>query len=409
MAHEINRLSSRQVTNLKTPGRHADGNRLYLSVGRQGQRRWVYLYRWKGKSIEMGLGSVKDVTLAHARKKARDAGALLADGVSPLEYRRRLAPSLNFGEFADAWLSDIRSGFRADKHYAFYERVVSKHLAPLRPKQVADITTEDVLDILKPIWSTELDKGGKMETASRTRGILERILDAARVKGYRTGENPARWKGHLKHLLPPRRKLTKGHFAAVPYKDMPDLMRALREADGIGARALELATLCGVRTGDIIGMRWREVDLDRALWTIPKERLKGQRNDHSVPLSPRAVEVLQIMKDMNLGDNPAAFVFPGTKADGGLSDAAMRAVLRRLGRTETVHGMRSALRDWAGNETTFPRELAEEVLAHVVGNEVEQAYRRSEAINKRRALLMAWANFVGGRDNIVAIELSAAS
>ncbi|RYD86032.1 MAG: integrase, partial [Verrucomicrobiaceae bacterium] len=230
---------------------------------------------------------------------------------------------------------------------------------------------------------------------------------AARVKGYRTGENPARWKGHLKHLLPPRRKLTKGHFAAVPYTDMPDLMKALREAEGIGARALEFATLCGVRTGDIIGMRWSEVDLEQALWTIPKERVKGHRSNHSVPLSSRAVEVLQIIRDMRLSDRPAAHVFPGTKEDGGLSDAAMRAALRRLGRTETVHGMRSALRDWAGNETTFPRELAEEVLAHVVGNEVEQAYRRSEAINKRRSLLGSWASYLGGENNVVALAASA--
>lgn len=401
----INRLSARQVATLTQPGRHADGNRLYLSVGTEGQRRWVYLFTWQGRAVEMGLGSVKDVTLAHARTKARDAGALLADGVNPLEFRRKRAPTLTFGQFADAWLSDIRSGFRAEKHYAFYERVVSKYLAALRPKQISDICTEDVLDILKPMWSTDFDRGGKMETASRTRGILERILDAARVKGFRTGENPARWKGHLKHLLPPRRKLTKGHFAAVPYRDMPDLMAAVRAAEGVAPRALEFATLCGVRTGDIIGMRWGEVDLEHALWTVPKERIKGQRGHHSVPLSPRAVEILRIMLDMRLGAGAASFVFPGTKADGGLSDAAMRAVLRRLGRSETVHGMRSALRDWAGNETTFPRELAEEVLAHVVGNEVEQAYRRSEAVSKRRALLVAWANYLEGLDNVVQLNM----
>jgi integrase len=245
------------------------------------------------------------------------------------------------------------------------------------------IATDDVLAVLKPIWTT------KSETASRVRGRIEKVLDAAKAKGFREGENPARWRGHLDHLLPRPSKLARGHHAAMPYEDVPAFIAQLREREASSALALELCTLTAARSGEILGMRWSEVDLNRKIWTVPANRMKAGR-EHRVPLSPRAIVILRQLEKLKTGE----FVFPGQARNKPLSNMAMEMVLRRMKIDDaTVHGFRSSFRDWAGNVSSFPRELIETALAHVIGDKAEQAYRRSDALEKRRKLMEAWASY----------------
>jgi integrase len=245
------------------------------------------------------------------------------------------------------------------------------------------LTTDDVLAVLKPIWTT------KAETASRLRGRIEKVLDAAKAKGFREGENPARWRGHLDHLLPKRPKLTRGHHAAMPYEEVPAFIGRLRETDSLGAQALELCILTAARSGEILGMQWNEVDLERRLWTLPADRMKAGR-EHRVPLSTRAVSILRGLHKLKSGK----FVFPGQVRGKSLSNMAMEMVLRRMKlQSVTVHGFRSSFRDWAGNVTNFPREVTETALSHVLGDKAEQAYRRSDALDKRRKLMDTWSAY----------------
>jgi integrase len=255
-----------------------------------------------------------------------------------------------------------------------------EYAAALRARPVDEITTEDVLAVLKPIWST------KAETASRLRGRIERVLNAAKAKGHRSGENPAAWRGHLENLLPKRQKLTRGDHAALPYADVPAFVGRLRQRDAVAALALEFAILTAARSGEVLGARWAEIDFDGRIWTIPPERMKAAR-EHRVPLSKRAVAILSKLNEGRTGEH----VFPGSLGGLPLSAMAMDMLLRRTGQEVTVHGFRSSFRDWAGNETHFPRELAEHALAHVLGDKAEQAYRRGDALEKRRALMEAWA------------------
>ena len=252
------------------------------------------------------------------------------------------------------------------------------------------ISTDDVLEALKPIWTE------KPETASRLRGRIERVLDAAKARGLRTGENAARWRGHLNHLLPRPGKLSRGHHAAMPFDDVPTFMAELRQAHGVSSRALEFTVLTAARTGEVVGAQWREIDLDAAVWIVPKVSMKSSR-EHRVPLPARAVEILRAMKPLQSNGDPAAFVFPGPEPGKPLSTMAMTMQMRRMKRGEfTVHGFRSAFCDWAGERTSFPREVAEAALAHVVGDATERAYRRGDALEKRRALMDAWAAFQAG-------------
>jgi integrase len=261
-----------------------------------------------------------------------------------------------------------------------------------REQAIDAISTDDVLAVLKPIWAE------KSETASRVRGRIEKVLDAAKAKGYRQGENPARWRCHLDHLLAKKSKLTCGHHAAMPYEHVAAFVGRLRESDSLDAQALELCILTAARSGEILGMRWSEIDLDKRVWTLPPDRMKAGR-EHRVPLSERATAILRRLAEIKTGD----FVLPGQRKNRPLCSRTMNATLCRMKADITVHGFRSSFRDWAGNETHFPREVVETALAHAIGSEVERAYRRSDALEKRRKLMEAWANYCepGSRGNVI--------
>jgi integrase len=389
MGRETKRLNARTVATLTKPGRHADGGNLYLSISPNGGRRWIFLFRWAGRQLEMGLGSARDVSLARARELADAARAKLAEGVNPLEMKRNERVIPTFGEAADALVDDIASGFRNAKHLEQWRMTLKGYAATLRSKSVADITTEDVLAVLKPIWTT------KSETASRLRGRIERVLDAAKAKGHRSGENPARWRGHLDSLLPKRQKLQRGHHAAMSYAAVPEFMTRLRSVSGASSLALEFLILTAARTGEVREAIWSEVDLESKVWTVPAHRMKAGKA-HRVPLSGPAVDVLQRAKELQEQPEGSPFIFPGGKPGKALSVMALDMLLRRLKVDDTVHGFRSSFRDWAGEETSFPREIAEAALAHTVGDAVERAYRRSDALEKRRKLMEAWAVFLLG-------------
>lgn len=395
MGRETKRLNARTVATLTAPGRHADGGNLYLSISANGGRRWIFLFRWNGRQVEMGLGSARDVSLARARELADAARAQLAEGINPLEQKRSERAIPTFGEAADALVDDIASGFRNAKHIEQWRMTLKEYAAPLRSKSVDEITTEHVLSVLKPIWST------KSETASRLRGRIERVLDAAKAQGNRTGENPARWRGHLDSLLPKRQKLQRGHHAAMAYSTVPTFLTRLRELSGSSALALEFLLFTAARTGEVRGATWEEVDLDAKVWTVPAGRMKAARI-HRVPLSTGALHALERARALHGGNEEqkgSAFIFPGGKPSANLSVMALDMLLRRMKVDETVHGFRSSFRDWVGEETLFPREIAEAALAHTVGDAVERAYRRSDALEKRRKLMQAWSDFIAQNES----------
>lgn len=401
MALLLNKLNARSVVSISKPGRHGDGGGLYLVVDKTGGKRWVFLYRRSDRLREMGLGGLNAVSLARARELAAAARADLQAGIDPIDAKRS-APSVvpSFGEEADAYIEAMKPQFRNAKHIAQWEMTLREYAAPLRAKPVDEISTADILAVLKPIWLT------KSETASRVRGRIERVLDASKAKGHRSGENPALWRGHLDKLLPKRRKLTRGHHAAMPYVDVPTFIEDLRKREAIAARALEFTILTAARSGETFGAAWKEFDFAAAVWTVPPERMKAGR-EHRVPLTPRALAILDEMKLLRTG--PDAFVFPGQRSGRPLSVMSMDMVLRRMEQDVTVHGFRSSFRDWCGEASTFPREIAEAALAHVVGDETERAYRRGDALEKRRRLMVAWANFCEPRKpgNVIPMKTAA--
>ncbi|MET3853038.1 site-specific integrase [Rhizobium sp. OAE497] len=396
MARPINKFSAKTVEAIKDPGRHSDGGGLYLKVLPDGRRQWVFMYRWHGKQKEMGLGAyapvnvpkgvkVDFVSLGDARQKATDARAAIAEGVDPMAARRAVVTVPEFGVFADELIDQMAPGFRNEKHLAQWRMTLGDtYCKPIRKKAVNEIDTDDVLKILRPIWAT------KSETASRIRGRIEYVLDAAKAKGFRSGENPAVWRGHLALLLPKRHKLTRGNHAAMPYTEVPSFMTALRGRVAVSARALEFTILTAARSGETFGAKWAEIDMVAKVWTIPADRMKAGRT-HRVALSDAAISILTEMQ--KLGSLPGQFVFPGAKKDKPLSNMAMDMTLRRMKSDVTVHGFRSSFRDWCGEVSTFPREVAEAALAHIVGDETERAYRRGDALEKRRELMQAWASF----------------
>jgi integrase len=400
MARTINRLSARFVATVAEAGRYADGGNLYLSVSSNGGRRWVFLFRWRGKPTEMGLGSTRDVTLARAREKAAEARAILAEGANPLEAREQRRTIPTFGEAADALIASMEPSWRNPKHRAQWKMTLTTYAALLRSKAVDAITTDDVLIALRPIWQA------KPETASRVRGRIEAVLDAARAQGHRTGENPARWRGHLDKLLPARKVLSRGHHAAMPYAEVPGFLAALRDNPTVSNLALEFTILTAGRSGEIMGARWPEIDLARRLWTVPAERMKGGR-EHQVPLAPRSLEILAAVQKHKRDGND--FVFPGAKPGAPLSVMALTMAMRRAEKGEfTPHGFRSAFRDWCGDKTTFPREVAEAALAHALRDATEAAYRRATALEKRRALMAAWSAYAMSHEPADVISLSQA-
>jgi integrase len=390
----MGKLTARKVETAK-PGKYGDGDGLQLAVSPTGAKKWVLRFLWNGRPREMGLGSYPEVGLAEARELALKDRRLARSGVDPIAARKgKGVPT--FGEFADQVARDLADGFRNDKHKAQWAMTLKVYAAPLREKPVDKITTEDVLAVLQPIWRE------KPETASRVRGRIERVLNAAKAKGYRTGENPAAWRGHLENLLSKRSRLSRGHHAAMRYQDVPGFISKLREREAVAALALEFAVLTAARSGEVLGARWPEIDLDAKVWIIPAERMKAAR-EHRVPLSEPALAILTRLSEANASD----YVFPGQRAGRPLSVMALEMVLRRMGiDNATVHGFRSSFRDWCGNETHFPRELAEHSLAHVIGDAAEQAYRRSDALARRRELMNGWASFCeySAGDNVVAFK-----
>lgn len=377
----LGNLTARKVQTAK-PGKYSDGGNLYLIVSKTGSRKWVLRFTWRCRPKEMGLGSAANVTLADAREKAARARRKIAQGVNPIDERKRYGGIPTFGEMADDVWEAISAGFRSVKHKGEWKSSLETHAAALRPRPVDLITTDDLLAVLKPIWTT------KAETASRVRGRIEKVLDAAKAKGFRSGENPARWRGHLDHLLPRPPKLSRGHHAALPYEEIAAFTAKLRKQKGTAAEALELCILTAARSGEIRGMRWSEIDLDKKVWTLPPDRMKAGR-EHRVPLSSRVIAILDLCKKVRTGN----LVFPGRR-NKLLSNMTMKMVLHRMNvQDATVHGFRSSFRDWAGNVSNFPREVVETALAHVIGDRAEQAYRRSDALDKRRELMEAWAAY----------------
>jgi len=401
MARAIHKLTARAAETISKPGRHGDGGGLYLSVSADGRRRWVFLYTWRGKLREAGLGSASKggVTLKAARDKAAEGRAFVKAAVDPIaEWNRPEAEAVpTFAKMADDYVDAQKGGWRNEKHRAQWTMTLTSYCEAIRNTPVDAIDTEAVLSVLKPLWARA------PETASRLRGRIEAVLDAAKAKGHvgRNEANPARWRGHLDKLLPKRSKLTRGHHAAMPYKDVPKFIGELILREATAARGLEFCILTATRTSEALQARWSEFDLDDKLWILPAERTKAGRA-HRVPLSDRAMNILREMEKAKAGD----YVFPGNRAKRPLSNMAFEMLLRRAKSKFTAHGFRSSFRDWAGNETHFPRELAEHALAHVIGDKAEQAYRRSDALARRRELMDAWARYCDGAaaDNVVALK-----
>jgi integrase len=376
------RLNARKVETAKA-GKYSDGSNLYLVVSKTGARKWVLRFTWRGHAKEMGLGSATSVPLADARERAIVARRKIAQGLNPIDERGQEKSIPTFGEMADEVREALSAGFRNGKHRAQWKSTLDTYAAPLRRKPVDAITTDDVLSVLKPIWIV------RAETASRVRGRIEKVLDAAKARGYRAGENPAQWRGHLDHLLPKPSKLARGHHAAMPYEEIASFLGELRGRQSTAALALELCILTAARSGEILGMRWSEIDMQTKTWTVPAARMKAGR-EHRVPLSLRTIDILHGLSQAR----DSEFVFPGQTRGKPLSSMAMGMLLRRMKVSNaTVHGFRSSFRDWAGNVSNFPRELVETALAHLVGDKAEQAYRRSDALEKRRRLMDAWAAY----------------
>jgi integrase len=421
MARAIARLTAVEVR--KAPkGMHADGGGLWLHVNQAGARSWIFRFMLRGRAREMGLGPVHTIGLAEARKLAQQCRQQLLEGIDPIEARQaRLAgaraaaaKAISFKECAEAYIAAHQAGWKNPKHAAQWPATLGAYVYPVfgdLPVQAID--TALVMKVLEqktggaadgaaaPLWTA------RPETASRVRGRIECVLDWAAARGYRHGENPARWRGHLDHLLPKKATVAKAkraaagkgaHHEALPYGEVPAFMAELRQQKGIAACILEFAILTAARTGEVIGARWEEIDLAERLWTIPAGRMKAGK-EHRVPLAPAALAIVAMMAETRRSD----FVFAGGRPGRPISNMAMLMLLRRMGYGDiTVHGFRSSFRDWAAERTGFPSEVAEMALAHVVADKVEAAYRHGDLVAKRRQIMEAWAKFctapaAGGR------------
>ena len=386
-------LTALRVGKEKKPGLYSDGLGLYLQVRAGGAKSWIFRYRTNGKLRDMGLGSATAVSLSQAREKAAACRSLRANGIDPIDTKREesaksraeFSRAMTFEQCAAAYIEAHRAGWKNAKHAAQWTATLATYAYPVfGTEPVAAVDTSMVLKVLEPIWNT------KTETASRLRGRIESVLDWARVREFRHGENPAHWRGHLDHLLPKRSKVAAvKHHAALPYDQVPAFMASLRAEVGVAARALEFCILTASRTGEVLGARWSEIDIKAKVWTVPPERMKARR-EHRVPLSDRAMMILRQMRELPRDE----FVFPGGKEKRPLSGMAFLMLLRRMKRDDlTAHGFRSTFRDWAAERTSFPREVAEMALAHTISDKVEAAYRRGDLFEKRRRLAEAWAAF----------------
>jgi integrase len=390
-----NLLTAVKVARMREPGRYSDGGGLYLQVSKWRTKAWLFRFERDGRERLMGLGPVDIVSLADARERAKEARRLLLDGEDPIEHRkatrvaRRIesAKDMTFEHCADAYIKAHAAGWRNEKHGDQWRATLATYAFPVIGKlPVAAVDTPLVLKVLRPIWDS------KTETANRLRGRIEKVLDYARVSGYRAGENPARWKGHLDHMLARKSKVAPvRHRAALPYADIGSFMGELHKRDSVSARALEFLILCAARTGEVIGARRREFDMPGKLWTVPSSRTKSGR-EHRVPLCERAIEIVE---KIGLPDGDDEFLFRGGNGKP-LSNMAMLELLRGMRPGLTVHGFRSTFKDWAAETTAHENIVTEMALAHAVGDEVEAAYRRGDLFQKRRALIDDWAAYCGG-------------
>lgn len=404
MSRTMHKLTARQVEVLKMPGWHGDGSGLWLRLDKDGSRRWVFTWERDKRRREMGLGSAVDISLKKARDAAASAREMLAQGLDPLEERRaadraaqaereaELAASAVplFGKYAEAYIDTHEDGWKNPKHRQQWRNTITTYGFSLLEKPVDAITSDDIVAVLKPIWRKI------PETAGRLRGRIENILDAAKAAKHIASpwENPARWRGNLIHLLPKRRKKSQvKHHAAMPYAKLPGFYPKLQARPATAARALEFTILHATRTSETLCMTWREVDLDERVWVVPAERMKMEA-EHRVPLTERGVEILRLQARRS-NRNQDDYVFPGEKPGRPLSNMAMTMVLRRMNLGHyTVHGMRSAFRDYMGDLTDHPESVVEHALAHQVGNETERAYRRGDAFAKRRTLMRDWEGYL---------------
>ncbi len=387
------KLNSLTVKRLSKPGAYPDGGNLYLRITPSGGKSWCFRYKRRnpvtGADVThwVGLGSEELLSLAEARARALEYRKLVRNGGDALavERARRAghAGGRPFFEVMAAYLEAHRAGWRSEKHAREWQTTLEQHAARLLPLSVTAIDTSAVLAVLRPIWNE------KTETASRLRGRIENVLDYATARGWRVGENPARWRGHLAKLLPQRSKVAAvAHHAAVPWQDIGGVVARLAEAKGTAARCLQFLMLTAARSGEARGARWNEIDLDAALWTIPGARMKAGK-PHRVPLSEPTLAILREMTPLKR--RPDGLVFPGGRPGSPLSDVALSKALAVAGGGDaTVHGCRSTFRDWCAEATAFPREVAEAALAHANRDRVEAAYRRGDALDKRRSLMAAW-------------------
>jgi len=390
MARSINRLSAKQVQGASNPGHYCDGLGLYLQVGSAGSKSWVLRYKIGGKGREMGLGSLTVVSLAEARAKAAEHRKQLLAKIDPLAAREAAAAAealdaartITFAKCAEIYIGAHKASWKNDKNFEQWTNTINTYCADFTGLPVQSVDTDLVFKALEPIWTT------KHQTATRLRGRIESVLDWAKSRGYRAGENPARWKGHMSNLLPKvnKRRGIK-HHPALPVEQMPEFMKALRLRAGTAARTLEFLILTAVRTSEATGAKWPEFDEKAAIWTIPAARMKASR-EHRVPLSPAALAVIAGMK------RGTDFVFPGQTDGEPQSGNAMLALLERMGHGNvTVHGFRSTFRDWASELTDYSRDVCEMALAHAVENQVEAAYRRGDLLEKRVPLMNDWADY----------------
>jgi integrase len=396
MASTLNHLTALEVKNLAAPGRHADGGNLFLVVSKTGTKSWSFLFQRHGRTREAGLGPLAKLSLKDARAKAEEGRRLLGQGLDPLDQWRstqRAAKTPTFRQAVDEYYAAHSKEWRSDRHAAEWKRSVDVYAAPMMKLPVDQIEAADVLACLKKPWAEA------PETASRVRGRIEQVLGAVQALGFihRDKANAARWET-LKHWLPkkPRAK----HFAALPYEDAPEFVRMLREqryseagAVIVPMFAFEFLILTACRSNEVLGAQWGEVDLEAKTWTVPAERTKRLRA-HVVPLSAGAIAILEEMAKIRCSD----LVFPGKRDDWPLGPLTFVNILRRWKVKATAHGFRSAFRDWAGNETATPRDICEHALAHQVGDETELAYRRSDALEKRRTLMEAWSTYLDRPD-----------
>jgi integrase len=384
---QFNKLNTRKIAAIRKAGRYGDGLNLWLEVSDSGNKSWIYRYMLNGRSRDMGLGPLHSVGLAEAREKAKDVRKSLLAGCDPLEERRaadeliraHAARTLTFAACADLYLKEHLGALKNDKHRQQWRTSIETANGAFGSLNVASVDTAMVMKLLEPIWQRT------PETGSRIRSRIEKVLAWATARELRSGPNPARWVGHLDTLL---RKPKKGdHHSAMPFEQVPAFMALLRSLDSISARALEFTILTACRTGEVLGAKWDEVDLDKGIFTIPANRMKAGV-EHEVPLAARAVCILRDMP--RVGD----YIFPGAKHGKPLSNMAMLQMMRgKAGNGYTTHGMRSAFNDWAADQTNFPREVVQHALAHKLPDKVEAAYRRRSALPKRVKLMEAWAKY----------------